>query len=174
MNAISRTPRPRVVDKKSVRTPKKGLTLTELDLQDCADLKRAVDLKNRGRSGREKITDVTLAKYAGAHGGSRHPQAWADYRKGKRHIPQRDKMLGSLCLRKLPEDVFTSWERAILPLLMQVVAFATQMSVSAAGQETLGELIRDLARALPEQRKAILQELRAVLDSEPGRQERQA
>lgn len=166
MNAISRSPRPRVAEKKAARSLKKGLKLSELDLQDSADLKRAVDLANRGRTGRKKISDVTLAKYAGSLGGARHPQLWADYRKGRRHIPPRDKMLGAMCLRQMPEEVFSSWERAILPMLLQALTFAAQMAVSTEGQEALGELVRDLARALPEHRSTILQQLRTMLESQ--------
>lgn len=164
MTAISRSPRPRVVDRKTPRPRKKGPTVTGKDLADSIAFQRAIDVANRGREGHDRISDNDFARYARPFGGAKHGQQWMDYRNGKRHMPPRDKLIGALFLEKTPESVFPSWERAILPMLLQVLAFAEQMSVSHDAQVNLGALLQEIAGAPPARREVVLTKIRQMLN----------
>jgi len=163
MNATSRNPRPEVVEKKNLRPSKTGPTVTGTDLKDSRNLQRAIDFANRRLQGHQRISDANIAEFAAPLGGAKHPQQWMDYRNGKRRIPARDKVIFGLFLQKLPEQIFSTWEKPILPVLLQVVAFATQMAVSHAGLESLGKLLQEIASAPAEQRDVMLVKIRELL-----------
>lgn len=164
MTATSRSPRPRVVDKKIVRPRKKGPTVTGAALADSIAFQRAIDFANRGREGHERISDNDLAEYARPFGGAKNGQQWMDYRNGRRSIPPRDKLIGALFLQKSPENLFPSWEKPILPMLLQTIAFAAQMAVSHDGQESLGKLLQEIAGAPAEQRDMMLRKIKEMLE----------
>jgi hypothetical protein len=164
MNATSRNPRPHVVDKKIVRPGKKGPTVKGNRLQDNVALQRALTVANHGREGHDRISDNDLAQYARPLGGAKNGQQWMDYRNGNRRIPPRDKLIAALFLHKAPEEVFPSWEKPILPMLMQVIAFAAQLAISHDGQESLGKLLQGIAGEGAEHREALLRKIRDLLD----------
>jgi hypothetical protein len=151
------------VDKKTTRPGKKGPTVTGADLVDCLAFQRAIDIANRGRQGHDRISDSDFATFAKPLGGAKHGQQWMYYRNGKRSIPQRDKLIGALFLQKMPESLFPSWEKPIVPMLLQVISFAAQMTVSRNGQECLGKLLQEIAGAPEPQRDALLQAIREMM-----------
>lgn len=163
MNATSRIPRPRVAEKRNLRPSKKGPTVTGSDLEDSHALQRAIDFANRRLQGHRRISDAHIAQFAALLGGAKHPQQWMDYRNGRRRIPARDKVIAALFLQKLPENIFASWEKAILPVLMQVIAFSAQMAVSHGGLESLGKLLQEIATAPAEQRDVMLAKIGELL-----------
>jgi hypothetical protein len=150
------------MEKKTIRS-KTAPTVTGTDLEDSRDLQRAIDFANRRLQGHRRVSDADVAAFAAPLGGAKHPQQWMDYRNGKRRIPARDKLIAALFLQKSPEMVFSTWEKPILPMLLQVIAFGAQMAVSHGGLESLGKLLQEIAGAHVEQRDVILLKIKDLL-----------
>lgn len=156
MNALSRSLRPRIAVRKKTVRAKARPRVGEGDLRDSMALNAAINIRNAGRRGRMRMSNVDLAKFASPLGGSKYGQVWGDYRKGYRHIPARDKLIAALYLERDPGSIFPSFREFSLWDMLRLVL----QHASAAEQSLFSELVGQFATVTSAQREAMLARLK--------------
>lgn len=156
MNATSRSPRRKVVDRKPSRgqaspapppppPPRGGVrNLSPADRADAAALSRAIDEANAAlpeeerENQRTRIGPAKLARFAESFGGSAHAAQWSYYKNAHLRMPVVDKLIAALYFRKRPQDLF-AWQFAELTSMPPLksaddvpLALLQQMVISAA------------------------------------------
>lgn len=127
--------------------------------RDAKDLDRAISAYNDCVTGNQIISNTDLALFAATLGGASHRQVWCDYRNGKRRILARDKVIVAIRLDTRPERIFHSWRGFTRwPLLIDALE-----GVSDTREQLLfGELLSEFATVTREQRRVVIEKLRAL------------
>lgn len=154
MNSSSRATRRKTAINE--RASKMRLPVSTQDGCDAADLDRFINAWNAKQERRDQLSNSDMGNFAAQYGGAQHGQVWSDYRKGKRRIPARDKVIIAICLNTRPERIFRSWPKFNRWALL-IDALGDHSS--AEGLLLFAELVALFAAVTDEQRKLVVEKL---------------